>query len=256
MRKLLAVFVLFLLVAVSLGCLNKAEDHVPMTPSAASTVLRLNDQPSINQSEYAAFTCQLNMSQGSGLNGKQIHWFIDNVKKDSSYTQWGFASLNLTTPDTQGLSIGKHVVKASFDGDSDYSASNATAIFEVRAAPTPTPTPSASPSPSAEPEPRSISLNAPSSAKLGSVGVSGTHSGLKGNENIYVLVKPQDNVTWTVQSLPLVYLNGTFNANVNFDKSTGYDLLALITGSRLDAGATLTKLPSSAADSRATITVK
>ncbi|MGZ4933091.1 MAG: hypothetical protein ACXVIG_00985 [Halobacteriota archaeon] len=192
------------------------------------------------------------------MDGKEIHWFVDNVQKDLSLTQWGYASLNLSTADTQELSIGKHVLKASFDGDTDYSPSNATAVFQVQTAPTPTPTPtpSASPSPSAEPESRTITLNVQSPAKPGSVGVSGTHSGLKNGENIYVLVKPQDDNTWTVQGPPLVYVNGTFSANLNIDKPASYDVLALITGSQLDAGAAVTKLPSSAAESRTTITVK
>lgn len=258
MRKLLAVLVLLLLVCLSLGCLNRAEDSVPSTTSAASTVLQLSTQPSINQSEYVAFACQLNVSRGSGLNGKEIHWFVDNVQKDPSLTQWGYASLNLSAADTQELSTGKHVLKASFDGDPDYSPSNATAVFQVQTAPTPTPTPtpSASPSPSAEPESRSITLSIQSPAKPGSIGVSGTHSGLKNGENIYVLVKPQDDNTWRVQNLPLVYVNGTFSASMNIDKPASYDVLALITGSQLDAGATLTKLPSSAAESRTTITVQ
>lgn len=253
MRKLLALLVLFLLVSLSLGCLNRAED-VPETTSAASTDLRLGNQLSVNQSEYAAFTCQLNVTRGLGLDGKEIHWVIDNGQRGSSFTQWGYASLNLSTAETQELSIGKHILKASFDGDSDYSPSNATAVFQVRAAPTPTPTPSASPSPTAEPEPRSITLSVPSQAKPGSTGVSGTHSGLKSGENIYVFLKPQDNDTWA-KWRPIPYLNGSFSANLNFDKPGRYDVVALITNSQ-NVGDTLTKLPPSVAESsRTTITV-
>lgn len=258
MRKLFAALVLGLLVVLSLGCLNRAEESAPLTP-AATTVLRFNNQTSINQGEYAAFTCQLNASLGPGLDGKEIHWSIDNVHKDSTRTLWGYAILNLSMTDTQQLTVGKHILKASFDGDSDYSPSNATAVFQVRVAATPTPTPSASPSPSAEPEHRSINLNAPSAAHSGRIDVSGAHSGLKGNENIYVFVKPQNNDTWKLQSSPLVYVNGTFSASIDFDKPAGgsmrYDVVALITGSRFDAGTTLTKLPSSAAESRTAITV-
>ncbi len=183
MRKLLVALVLTLVVALSLGCLNRAQDSAPLAP-AASTVLRFNSQLSINQSEYAIFTCQLNVTRGPGLDGKEIHWFIDNVQKDSSRTQWGYAGLNLSMADTQELTIGKHILQASFDGDTDYSASNATAVFQVKAAATPTPTPRASPSPSPEPEPRSINLNVPSTARSGRIDFSGTHSGLKGNESI------------------------------------------------------------------------
>ncbi|MGZ4901325.1 MAG: hypothetical protein ACXVI3_05555 [Halobacteriota archaeon] len=259
MRALLVVLILLLLVSSSLGCLNKAQDNTPVTTPAASTVLRFSDLPSVNQSEYAAFTCQLNVTRGSGLDGKQIHWYIDNTQKDPSFTLWGYASLNLSTEETRALSIGKHVMKASFEGDSDYSASNATAVFQVKAAPSPTPSPSASPSPSAEPEPRSITLSVPSKVNSGCIDVSGTHSGLKANENIYIFVKPQGNDTWKVQSLPFVYLSGTFKDNICFDKSgsgeTQYEVRALITGARFDAGDTFTKLPSSAADTSSTVTV-
>ncbi len=250
MRKLLAVLVLFLLVSLSLGCLNRAED-VPLTTSAASTDLRLGNQLSVNQSEYAAFTCQLNVTRGPGLDSKEIHWFIDNVQRGSSFTQWGYATLNLSTGETQELSIGKHILKASFDGDSDYSPSNATAVFQVRAAPTPTPTPSASPSPTAAPEPRSITLN---EVKLGSTSVSGTFSKNK-NDYIYIFVKPQGNDTWRVQS-PIIYLNGTFSADMDLAKPASYDVVALITNSHFNDDTT-TKLPPSVAESsRATMTVR
>ncbi len=257
MRKLPMILVLILLVSLSLGCLNRAEDNIPATTSAASTVLRLDDKSSINQSEYVSFTCQLNLSRGSGLSGREINWAIDNTDRGSSLTQWGYASLNLSSADTQALAIGKHVLQASFDGDSDYSSSNATAVFQVVAASTPTSTPSASASasPSASPEPRSITLNVPSSPKPGSIDVSGTHSGLKGNENIYVLIKPQGSNTWKVQNLPSVYVNGTFSSSIDLDNSGSYDVLALITNSHYDAGETVTTLPSAAVESRTTVTV-
>ena len=258
MRALLVVSILLVLVSSSLGCLD-TQNNVPATTPAASTALRFSDLPSVNQSEYAAFTCQLNVTRGTGLDGKEIHWYIDNTKKDPSFTLWGYASLNLSTSETRALSIGKHVIKASFEGDGDYSASNATAVFQVRPTPSPTPTPSASPSPSAAPEPRSITLNVPAKVSSGCIDVSGTHSGLKANENIYIFIKPQGNDTWKVQSSPFVYMNGTFSDNICFDKQASggpqYDVRALITGSSFNAGDTLTKLPDSAVDTSSTVTV-
>ncbi len=252
MRVFVVILGLLLLVGLASGCLNKAQDNIPETTSAASTVLRLSNQSSINQSEYAAFTCQLNMTRGAGLDGKEIHWFIDNVAKDSSFTQWGYASLNLTAAETQDLSIGKHVLKASFDGDLDYSSSNATAVFQVRAAPSPTPTPSASPTPTAEPEPHSITLSA---VKPGSTSVSGAFSGKNKDENIYIFTKPQGNNTWTAQS-PVLYLNGTFSADLSLAGHGSYDVVAMITSSHYSTGDAVSTLPKSTGESRTTITVK
>ncbi len=253
MRRLIVILVPLLIVSLSVGCLNRADDNIPETTSAASTVLQISNVPSINQSEYTAFTCQLNLTRGSGLNGKEINWFIDNVNKDSSFTQWGYASLNLTAADTQGLSIGKHILKATFDGDSDYSASNATAVFQVRTAPTPTPTPSASPSPSAKPEPRSITL----SQKAGSLSVAGTVSGKQKDESIFIFTKPQGNGTWTAQD-PYAIIpknDGSFTADLKLTQRGTYDVVAIITSSHVSAGDTFKTLPSSTAQSP-TITVK
>ena len=165
----------------------------------------------------------------------------------------------MTAIDTAGLTVGKHVIQASFGGDNDYSASNATTTFRVQAAPTSTPTPSVSASPTAAPVSRSITLNAPAEVKAGCTDIPGTHSGLESDENIYVLIKPSGNDTWTVQSLPYVFVNGTFTANVCLNKPTSdnvqYDVLALITKSQLNPSATRTDTPQSIAENRATINV-
>ena len=120
MLKRFVVLASILLIAVSVGCLEQAHTNAPLTTSAATTTLKINAQPSVNQSEYATFTCQLNVTRGQGLDNKEIHWSIDNVNKGTTRTIWGYAALNLTIPETKGLSIGKHVLTASFDGDPDY----------------------------------------------------------------------------------------------------------------------------------------
>jgi predicted Abi (CAAX) family protease len=139
MLRLFVVLASILLIAVSAGCLEQAHTNAPLTASEATTTLKINAQPSVNQSEYATFSCQLNVTRGQGLDNKEIHWSIDNVNKGTTRTVWGYASLNLTIPETKGLSIGKHVLTASFDGDSDYTPSHATMTFQVRVAPTRTP---------------------------------------------------------------------------------------------------------------------
>jgi|GEM_PF-243483 len=259
MVKLLAILASILLIALSCGCLENTQQHTPVNNSAANTVLTFSSQPTVNQSESATFVCQLNVTRGQGLDGKEIHWSVDDVQKAVSQTMWGYATYNLTSTDTSNLTVGKHVMQASFNGDNDYSASNATTTFQVQAAPISTPAPPVSANATAPPVPESIALNAPAQVKAGCTDIPGTHSDLASGENVYVLIKPSGNDTWTVQSLPYVFVNGTFTANVCFDKPTSdniqYDVLALITKNQLNPSTTRTDVPQATAENRATVTV-
>jgi hypothetical protein len=258
MLKLFAVLASILLIAVSAGCLEQAHTNAPLTTSAATTTLKINAQPTINQSEYETFTCQLNMTRGPGLDNKAIRWSIDNVDKETTRTIWGYATLNLTISETQHLSVGKHVLTASFDGDADYTASHATTTFQVQVAPSPTPSPSASPNPK---ENASVTLNVPATVQHGYADLTGTFSGMENNAYLYVLVRPSGNNTWIVQEVPLVYVNGTYADHVYFDthdsnNSQQFDLLAIITRTALNAGDSIKTLPKTFAEDHETTAVQ
>lgn len=252
MRKLLAVLAVILIVSITLGCLDRARED-PTVPPAATTTLKMTTPAVVNRGEYATFACQLNMTRGSGLDNKEIRWAIDNVYKETSRTVWGFAALNLTINQTQDLTIGKHVITATFAGDYDYAGSDVTATFSVQRAATPTPS-------TATPRPvdtkASISINVPSTVSRGSAYLTGTYSGMGRNQYLYVLVKAAGANAWKVQSAPITYLNGTYGVYVNFDTSGNQDLLALITTSTLNSGSSVNTLPKTLAESRASTTVK
>lgn len=256
MLKLLVVAASILLITLTVGCLDQAHESPTLASSAATSTLKIITPAAVNRSEYAAFTCQLNMTRGPGLDHKEIHWAIDNVYKETSRTIWGFASLNLTMDQTRDLPLGKHVLTASFAGDFDYAASNATTTFLVQAAPTPTSSPSASPTPRPEELKASVSLSVPSTVGRGDADLTGTYSGMERNQYLYVLVKPAGTDTWKVQNAPITYLNGTYSAHVKFEAQGNVDLLALITTSTLNPGSTTKNLPKTLAESRVSTTVK
>ncbi len=256
MLKLFVVLASILLIAVSVGCLEQAHTTAPLTTSAATTTLKINAKPSVNQSEYATFTCQLNVTRGQGLDNKAIRWSIDNVDKETTRTIWGYAALNLTIAETLGLSIGKHVLTASFDGDPDYTPSHATTTFQVQRAPTPTP----SASPSAR-EKASVTLSVPPKVQRGYADLTGTFSGMESDAHLYVLVRPTGNSTWIVQDVPLIYVNGTYADHVYFDthgnnNSQQFDLLAVITSNTLNAGDSVKNLPKTLAQNQVKTTVQ
>jgi hypothetical protein len=252
MRKLLAVLAVILSVSITLGCLDRASEGPTISP-AATTTLKMISPAEVNRGEYATLACQLNVTRGSGLDDKEIRWAIDNVYKETSRTVWGFAALNLTMDQTRDLSIGKHVITATFEGDNDFSGSNVTTTFSVKTAATPTPSTT-----TARPEDTkaSISLSVPATASRGSAYLTGTYSGMGRNQYLYVLVKAAGANAWKVQSAPITYLNGTYGVYVNFDTSGNQDLLALITTSTLNSGSSVNTLPKTLAESRASTTVK
>ena len=258
MLKRFVALVSILLIAVSVGCLEQAHTDAPLTTSAATTTLKINAQPSVNKSEYATFTCQLNVTRGQGLDNKEIHWSIDNVNKGTTRTIWGYASLNLTIPETKGLSIGKHVLTASFNGDSDYSSSHAKTTFQVQVAPTRT---ASDASPRSERENASVTLSVPPTVQHGYADLTGTFSGMGRGASLYVLVRPAGNDTWIVQEPPLIYVNGTYADHVYFDthgnnNSQQFDLLAIITSNTLNAGDSVKNLPKTLAQDHVTTTVQ
>ncbi len=254
MLKLFVVLASILLIAVSVGCLQQTNTNAPLSTSVATTTLTIS-APSVNQSEYATFACQLNVTRGQGLNNKEIHWSIDNVDKGTTSTIWGYASLNLTISETQGLAIGKHVLTASFDGDSDYTPSHATTTFQVQVASTP------SASPRAATQNASVTLSVPSTVQPGDATLTGTFSGMTSGASLYVLVKPTGNDTWIVQNFPLTYVNGTYADHVYFDthgnnNSQQFDLLAVITSNTLNTGDNIKNLPKTLAQDHVTTTVQ
>jgi hypothetical protein len=256
MLKLVVVLASILLIAVSVGCLQQANTNAPLSTSLATTTLTIS-APSVNQSEYATFACQLSVTRGSGLDNKEIHWSIDNVDKETTRTVWGYATLNLTIPETQGLSIGKHVLTASFDGDANYTPSHATTTFRVQIAPTPTPSASSS----VVKQNASVTLSVPSTVHPGDAILTGTFSGMSSSSGLYVLVRPTGNDTWIVQQVPLTYANGTYADHVYFNthgnsNSQQFDLLAIITSNTLNAGDSITKLPKTLAQNQVTTTVQ
>jgi hypothetical protein len=255
MWRLGVVIASILLLTLTAGCLEQTREGPALASSAATSVLRIDLPPQVNRTDYATFTCQLNMTRGSGLNNKVINWAIDNTYEGSSRTIWGFAAFNLTGDQTQELSIGKHVLSASFDGDYDYSASNATTTFQV-SAPLPKSMPNASPTPHTEAMKPSISLSVPSTVGSGCADLTGSYSGLQRNQYLYILVKPASSNTWKVQNAPLIYANGTYAAHVCFDSQSNNDLIAIITTSMLNPGSTLNSLPQTVAESRVSTAVK
>jgi hypothetical protein len=248
--KLLAVIASILLVMITAGCLNQGHEN-PTVTAAATSALKITAPAVVNRGEYATFTCQLNLTRGSGLDNKEIRWAIDNVYKESSRTVWGFAAFNLTVAQTQDLTIGKHVITATFAGDYDYAGSDATTTFMVQTAATPKPTATARP----EDVKASISLSVPSTVNRGSAYLTGTYSALERNQYLYVLVKAAGSPTWKVQEVPITYLNGTYGVHVNFDTSGYQDLAALITTSTLNPSSTVNTLPKALAESRVSTTV-
>jgi hypothetical protein len=252
MRKLLAVAAVIFIVTITLGCLGQVRED-PSVSAAATSTLKITTPAVVNRGEYAAFTCQLNMTHGSGLDNKEIRWTIDNVFKGTSRTMWGFAAFNLTMDQTNNLKIGKHVITATFDGDDDYAGSNASATFSVQSAATPTPSTT-----TARPEniKASISLSVPSAVSRGSAYLTGMYSGMGRNQYLYVLVKPAGSNAWKVQSAPITYLNGTYGVYVSFETSGNQDLLALISNSTLKSGSSINTLPNTLAESRVSTTVK
>jgi hypothetical protein len=251
MRKLLAVVAVILIATITVGCLDQAREN-PTLSAAATSTLKLTAPALVNRSEYATFTCQLNMTRGSGLDNKEIRWAIDNVYKETSRTIWGFAALNLTMNQTQDLTIGKHVITASFAGDYDFAGSNATTTFSVQTAATPTPR-TATPRPDAEKP--SITLNVPvNGVGMGNAHLTGTFSGLLSNLNPYVLVRQAGADKWTVYA-PLLEASGKYSVDVSFTAKGNADLVAIITTSTLNLG-DVKNLPKTLAESRVSTTVK
>jgi len=255
MLKLFVVAASILLITLTVGCLEQAHESPTIATFAATSTLKIDAPAVVNRSEYAAFSCQLNVTRGQGLDNKEIIWSIDNVHRETSRTVWGFAALNLTMDQTKDLSLGKHVLAASFPGDNDYSASNATTTFLVQTAPAPTPSPRNATTPAGQNA--SVSLSVPSTASR-SADLTGTYAGMERNQYLYVLVKPAGNNTWTVQDAPITYANGTYSVHVSFNSQGNqqFDLLALITTNTLNPGSKIKDLPKTLAESRASTTVK
>ncbi len=257
MKNIPIITALILLIALTLGCINQSKDAPQLNTATANTQLKLNST-TVAQGEFCTLTCQLNMTRGTGLNNKTIVWFLDNNYKGTSRTLWGYATYNLTGVDTSQLSIGVHTINATFEGDADYVGSKATSTLQVQA--TPTPAPSESPM-SASDSQAIISLNVPSGTKFGCKDVSGTHSGVTKDKNIYVLTKPDNAENWRVQQYPLVFINGTYTCRICFDKPSDkselkFEIIAVVTNEKLSPNSELKDLPKSDAESRITITVK
>lgn len=257
MKNIPVIIALILLIALTLGCVNQSTDAPQVNTATANTQLKLNST-TVAQGEFCTLTCQLNMTRGEGLNNKTIVWFLDNNYKGTSRTLWGYATYNLTGVDTSQLSIGVHTINATFEGDADYVGSKATSTLQVQAT---APTPAPSESPISASDSAFISLNVPSSTKFGCKDVSGTHSGITKDKNIYVLIKPDDAENWRVQQYPLMFINGTYTCRICFDKPSDkselkFEIIAVVTSEKLSPNAELKDLPKIDAESRSTITVK
>lgn len=250
MRKLFAIAALILIVTITVGCLDQAKQD-PTVSAAATSTLKVTAPAIVNRSEYATFSCQLNITRGSGLDNKEIRWSIDNVYKETSRTIWGFAALNLTSDQTQDLTIGKHVIAAEFAGDYDYAGSNATTTFSVQTAATPT---ASKATPRPEDIKASISLNVPSTVSSGSAHLTGTFSGKLNSQNVYVLVKQAGADKWTVYA-PLLKASGDYSVDVILTAKGNADLVAIITTSTLKLD-DLNNLPTTITESRTSTTVK
>jgi hypothetical protein len=256
MKNIPVIIALILLIALTLGCLNQSKDVPQVNTATANTQLKLNST-TVAQGEFCTLTCQLNMTRGAGLNNKTIVWFLDSNYKGMSRTVWGYATYNLTGVETSQLSIGMHTVNATFEGDTDYVGSKATATLQV-AATAPTPAPSTSPTSASQ---LFITLNVPSSTKFGCKDVSGTHSGISKDKNIYVLIKPDKAENWRVQQYPLVFVNGTYTCRICFDKPSDkselkFEIIAIVTSEKMSPNSEVKDLPKTDAESRTTITVK
>ncbi|MDD1725854.1 MAG: hypothetical protein LUQ34_03120 [Euryarchaeota archaeon] len=252
MRKLFAIAALIFIATITVGCLDQAEK--PTVSAAATSTLKLTAPAVVNRSEYTTFSCQLNMTHGSGLDDKEIRWSIDNVYKETSRTIWGFAALNLTLDQTQELTTGKHVITATFPGDYDYTSSNATTTFSVQTAAAPTPS-KATALPNAEKP--SITLDAPQtvdSKKTPNASLTGTFSGKLNNQNIYVLVKQAGADQYTVYA-PLLEASGNYQVDLSLTTKGNAELVAIITTSTLTTGGNVKNLPATLAKSSASTMV-
>ncbi len=255
MKNAPIIIALILLIALTLGCVNQSKD-VQVNSATANTQLKLNST-SVTQGEFCTLTCQLNMTRGTGLNNKTIVWFLDNSYLGKSRTLWGYATYNLTGVETRQLSLGVHIINATFEGDVDYVGSKATSTLQVQVT-APTLTPSESP---IEPNNAVISLNIPPGTKFGCKDVSGTHSGVAKDKNIYVLIKPDKAENWRVQQYPLMFFNGTYTCRICFDKPSDkseltFEIIAIVTNEKLSPNTEIKDLPKTDAESRTTITVK
>jgi len=258
MKNIPVIITLTLLIALTLGCLGQDKDTSQTSTATANTQLKLNST-TVTQGEFCSLVCQLNMTRGVGLNNKTIVWSLDNNYKGKSHTIWGYATYNLTSAETSQLSVGVHTINATFKGDGDYVASTATATLQVNA-PTPTAMPSASPTSAAESQ-ASISLNVPSNVKFGCIDITGTHSGITTDKNIYILIKPDKSDNWRVQQYPLVFVNGSYTCRVCFDKPSDkselkFEITALITSEKLAPSSDVKDLPNTDAQTSTTVTVK
>lgn len=252
MRKLFAIAALILIVTITVGCLDQAKQE-PTVSAAATSTLKVSSPSVLNRSEYATFSCQLNMTRGSGLDNKEIRWSIDNVYKETSRTIWGFAALNLTSDQTQDLTIGKHVIAAEFAGDYDYASSNATTTFSVQTAAAPTPSKVTAP-PNAEKP--SITLNVPKTvdSKTPIASLTGTFSGKLNTQFVYVLVKQAGADQYTVYA-PLLEANGNYRVDLSLTTKGNAELVAIITTSTLSTGGSVKDLPTWLAKSSASTMV-
>ena len=253
----IVVITLILLIALTLGCIGQNKDSSKVNTATANTQLKLNST-TVAQGDFCSLTCQLNMTRGAGLNNKTIVWSLDNAYKGTSRTIWGYATYNLTSIETSQLSLGVHIINASFEGDADYVASKSTATLQVNP-PAPV-TPSGSPT-SVSPSEAFITLNVPSNMKFGCADVKGTHSGVTTDKNIYILIKPDKSENWLVQQYPLVFVNGTYACRVCFDKPSDkselkFEITAVITSQKLVPNSEVKDLPNNDAQTSTTITVK
>ena len=258
MKNISVIITLILLIALTLGCIGQNKDSPHANTATANTQLKLNST-TVAQGDFCSLTCQLNMTRGTGLNNKTIVWSLDNNYKGTSRTIWGYATYNLTAVETSQLSIGAHTINASFDGDADYVASKSAATLQVNP-PAPTVTPSASPT-SASSSEAFITLNVPSNIKFGCKDITGTHSGITTDKNIYIFIKPDKSDNWLVQQYPLVFVNGTYSGRVCFDKPSGkselkFEITAVITSEKLVPNSEIKDLPNTDAQTSTTITVK
>ena len=158
--------------------------------------------------------------------------------------------IRITKPpaaDTQNLSLSKHVLTASFNGDADYASAKY---------------PGAHPDAHGRFEAECVSLaDVPSTVQPGTADLTGTYSGMANSAYLYVLAKPVGNATWTVQEVPLVYAKGTYADQVSFDthgsnNSQQFELLAVITPNVLHPGQGITTLPQTFAQDRQTTAVQ
>jgi hypothetical protein len=258
MKNIVVIVTLILLIVLTLGCIGQNKDSSKVNTATANTQLKLNST-TVAQGDFCSLMCQLNMTRGAGLNNKTIVWSLDNNYKGTSRTIWGYATYNLTAGETSQLSVGVHIVNASFEGDADYVASKSTATLQVNPH-APAVTPSASPT-SASSSEAFITLNVPSNIKFGCMDITGTHSGITTDKTIYILIKPEKSENWLVEQYPLVFVNGTYACRVCFDKPSGkselkFEITAVITSEKLAPNSEVKDLPNADAQTSTTVTVK